>query len=469
MLFNSPEFALFLPIVFLLYWFVTNRNLKLQNALILAASYLFYGWWDFRFLSLIIVSTLTDYVTGIKIHGSSVREGKKLWLAVSIIINLGLLGFFKYFNFFVDSFISLFGLDPAFCTIHIILPVGISFYTFQTMSYSIDIYRGRVGPTRDFITFAAFVSFFPQLVAGPIERAANLLPQFQKQRTFSYANGILGFRQIIYGLFKKIVIADSLAPVVNEIFANYREYSGGTLFLGAIYFSFQIYCDFSGYSDIAIGTGRLFGFNLMTNFKFPYFSRNIAEFWRRWHISLTSWFRDYVYIPLGGSRTGKWKGVRNVFAVFLVSGLWHGANWTFIIWGIIHAFLFLPLYIMGTNRDSNRNQRPDSFMEITKIICGTLVTFTFVSLTWVFFRAPDLSQACTYLLRIFKETGLPADLIWKSKIVYYVIPFILLDYGVMRRPKVPPWLLWVLVFIAVELIRSHSFAAVTQKFIYFDF
>ncbi len=337
MLFNSIDFAIFLPIIFVLYWFVTNKNLKLQNTLIVLSSYIFYGWWDWRFLSLIIFSTIVDYLIGISLSKQENQNKRKILLWTSILVNLGFLGFFKYYNFFLDNFItafSFFGTEINANSLNIILPVGISFYTFQTLSYTIDVYKRKLEPTYDFIAFSAFVSFFPQLVAGPIERATNLLPQFYKKRHFDYSKAVDGMRQILWGLFKKIVIADNCAHYANIIFNNSSEYSGSTLVLGAIFFTFQIYGDFSGYSDIAIGTSRLFGFNLKQNFAFPYFSRDIAEFWRRWHMSLSTWFRDYLYIPLGGSRVGTWNKIRNVFIIFLVSGFWHGANWTFIIWGV---------------------------------------------------------------------------------------------------------------------------------------
>ena len=301
MLFNSIDFAIFLPVVFLLYWFVANKNLKVQNLLVVLASYLFYGWWDWRFLSLILFSTIVDYSIGIRLSKEDNISKRKILLRISILVNLGFLGFFKYYNFFLDNFVSafsFFGAEINANTLNIILPVGISFYTFQTLSYTIDVFKRKLEPTKDFIAFSAFVSFFPQLVAGPIERATNLLPQFYKKRTFQYDRAIDGLRQILWGLFKKIVIADNSAQIANEIFNNSTNYSGSTLVLGAIFFSFQIYGDFSGYSDIAIGTSRLFGFNLKQNFAFPYFSRDIAEFWRRWHISLSTWFRDYLYIPL---------------------------------------------------------------------------------------------------------------------------------------------------------------------------
>ncbi|MEQ9581622.1 MAG: MBOAT family O-acyltransferase, partial [Arenibacter sp.] len=353
MLFNSIDFAFFLPLVFLLYWFFTKNNLKYQNILIVFASYLFYGWWDWRFLSLIIFSTLVDFSIGNLLRNERNITKRKIYLWTSIVVNLGFLGFFKYYNFFIESFteaFSFFGNNIEGDRLNIILPVGISFYTFQTLSYTIDVYKEKLEPTKDIIAFTAFVSFFPQLVAGPIERATNLLPQFYKRREFNYALAIDGLRQILWGLFKKIVIADNCAKYANLIFNNSDDYSGSTLIMGALFFTFQIYGDFSGYSDIAIGTSRLFGFNLMQNFAFPYFSRDIAEFWRRWHISLSTWFRDYLYIPLGGSRGGTWMKIRNTFIIFIVSGFWHGANWTFVIWGFLNALYFLPLLLLNKNR-----------------------------------------------------------------------------------------------------------------------
>jgi len=326
MIFNSIDFAIFLPVVFILYWFVVSKNLKFQNFLIAAASYFFYGWWDWRFLSLILFSTLIDYSVGVRLSKEDKALKRKILLWISVIVNLGFLGFFKYYNFFLDNFVeafSFFGAKIQKNSLNIILPVGISFYTFQTLSYTIDVYRRNLKPTRDFIAFSAFVSFFPQLVAGPIERATNLLPQFYKERTFDYRKAVDGLRQILWGLFKKVVIADNCARFANIIFNNSDDYAGSTLVLGAIFFTFQIYGDFSGYSDIAIGTSRLFGFDLKRNFAYPYFSRDIAEFWRRWHISLSTWFRDYLYIPLGGSRGGTWMKVRNTFIIFTVSGFWH--------------------------------------------------------------------------------------------------------------------------------------------------
>lgn len=355
MLFNSLDFAIFLPIVFILYWFVFQKDLKRQNLLIAITSYVFYGWWDWRFLGLIFFSTIVDYLVGNMLGKTTSPDRRKVLLWISILVNLGFLGFFKYYNFFLDNFKSAFsiaGYELNANSLNIILPVGISFYTFQTLSYTIDIYKKRLEPAKDFISFTAFVSFFPQLVAGPIERATNLLPQFYQKRKFEYVQAVMGMRQILWGLFKKMVIADNCSIYANHIFENSADLSGSTLLLGAVFFTFQIYGDFSGYSDIAIGTAKLFGFNLMQNFAFPYFSRDIAEFWRRWHISLSTWFRDYLYIPLGGSQGSIWMKVRNTFVIFIVSGFWHGANWTFIVWGALNAIYFLPLLLAKKNRSN---------------------------------------------------------------------------------------------------------------------
>lgn len=407
MLFNSIDFAIFLPIVFLLYWFVVNNNLKLQNFLIVVASYVFYGWWDWRFLSLILFSTLVDYTIGNRLSNQENQVKRKILLWTSLLVNLGFLGFFKYYNFFLDNFLtafSFFGHPINLQGLNIILPVGISFYTFQTLSYTIDVYRKKLEPTKDFISFTAYVSFFPQLVAGPIERATNLLPQFYKKRTFDYHKAVDGLRQILWGLFKKIVIADNAAQLANEIFNNSTDYSGSTLVLGALFFTFQIYGDFSGYSDIAIGTSRLFGFNLMQNFKSPYFSRDIAEFWRRWHVSLSTWFRDYLYIPLGGSRGGTWMKVRNTFIIFTVSGFWHGANWTFIVWGILNALYFMPLLLLGKNRLNTDTVAAGKHLPSIREFFQMGTTFGLTVLTWIFFRADDIGHALSYLSTIFSKS-----------------------------------------------------------------
>jgi D-alanyl-lipoteichoic acid acyltransferase DltB (MBOAT superfamily) len=409
MLFNSIDFAVFLPIVFGLYWFVFKHNLKLQNLLIVVSSYVFYGWWDWRFLSLILFSTVVDYSVGLRLNKVDKHLERKILLWISIAVNLGFLGFFKYYNFFLDNFIEAFSLlnyefNPY--SLNIILPVGISFYTFQTMSYTIDVYRQKLEPTKDFIAFSAFVSFFPQLVAGPIERATNLLPQFYVKRSFDYAKAVDGMRQVLWGLFKKVVIADNCAEFANEIFNNYHDHSGNTLLLGAFFFTFQIYGDFSGYSDIAIGTSRLFGFNLKQNFAFPYFSRDIAEFWRRWHISLSTWFRDYLYIPLGGSKCSKWVKVRNTFIIFLVSGFWHGANWTFIVWGALNAIYFLPLLLANKNRKNLDVVAQEKLFPSLKNALSIIGTFLLTILAWIFFRAESINDAFSYIFKIFSNDSL---------------------------------------------------------------
>lgn len=417
-------------ILFLLYWYVFNENLKFQNTLVLIASYIFYGWWDYRFLSLIMLSTIVDYFIGLAIYKAKKDNRRKVFLWVSVFFNLSILGFFKYYNFFIDSWVDLannFGYQmESTWSLKVILPVGISFYTFQTMSYTIDIYRRQLKPTNDFISFATFVSFFPQLVAGPIERATNLLPQILNKRKFTYEKGIQGVRLIIWGLVKKVVIADTLALKVDDIFENYTDFGGGVLWLGALYFAIQIYCDFSGYSDIAIGVSKLFGIELQSNFKFPYFSRNIGEFWRRWHISLSTWFRDYVYIPLGGSKGSKWLSLRNVFIIFLVSGFWHGANWTFIAWGAIHAGLFIPVYLLGRNRKYTEGiVAENSWFPSLKDILKIGSTFVLVLLAWVFFRSETIGEALEYLSLMFTKLDFP--LIYKDGL-YSVGALLVLDW-----------------------------------------
>ena len=399
MLFNSIEFAIFLPIVFLLYWFVFNRNLKLQNLFIVVASYVFYGWWDWRFLVLLAFTSLFSYASGLAIEKYRDTPGKaKTANLLNIVINLLILGVFKYYNFFVTSFADAFlGGKTDGLLLKVILPVGISFYTFKALSYSIDVFREKLKPTRDVIQYCAYVGFFPQLLAGPIERATNLLPQLEKPRKFDYETGVDGLRQILWGLFKKMVIADNCAVYVDRIFSTYQTQSGSTLLLAAIFFAFQIYGDFSGYSDMAIGTGKLFGFKTMKNFNMPYFSRDIAEFWRRWHISLTTWFRDYVYIPLGGSRCSKAKIVRNTFVIFLLSGLWHGANWTFIAWGAFHAFLFLPLILMGKNRKYRNTVAEGRLLPSLTEFGQMLLTFFLATVGWIIFKADSIGQAWNYM------------------------------------------------------------------------
>lgn len=407
MLFNSISFAIFLPIVFILYWFATKGNLRLQNILLLVSSYFFYACWDWRFLFLLIFSTLLDYFTGIKIHEATNKNNKKLWLWLSICINLGFLGVFKYYNFFAASFadgLALLGIKANFGSLLVILPVGISFYTFHGLSYVLDLYNNRIKPERNFINYFVFVSFFPLLVAGPIERATHLLPQIIKKREFDYSKAVDGLRQILWGLFKKIVIADNCAEYANTIFNNSADYSGSTLVLGVLFFTFQIYCDFSGYSDIALGTARLFGIDLLRNFAFPYFSRDIAEFWRRWHISLSSWFRDYLYIPLGGSKGGIWMKIRNTFIIFLVSGFWHGANWTFIVWGLLNALYIMPSIIFNTNRNNLDIVAKGKYFPTIKEFLSIGITFGLTVFAWIFFRANNVEHAISYLSKIFSSS-----------------------------------------------------------------
>jgi D-alanyl-lipoteichoic acid acyltransferase DltB (MBOAT superfamily) len=477
MLFNSIEFAIFLPVVFLLYWFVVNRNLKVQNFLLLAASYVFYGWWDWRFLSLIIFSSLVDYIIGLQLHKTDVRKKRRLLLTISILTNLGFLGFFKYYNFFIESFVdavTLFGYHPTPNTLNIILPVGISFYTFQTLSYTIDVYRRKMEPTRDAMAFFAFVSFFPQLVAGPIERASNLLPQFRKKRTFSYEQGSNGMRLILWGLFKKIVIADNAAIMVNQIFKEYETLPTSVLLVGAFYFALQIYGDFSGYSDIARGSAKLFGFELMINFRVPYFSRDIAEFWRRWHISLSTWFRDYLYIPLGGSRGPKWMFIRNTFIIFIVSGFWHGANWTFIIWGFLNALYFLPLLLAKRNRKNLDTVAENRWFPTLKELLQMSITFTVTCLAWIFFRAESVADAIGYFKAMLTNNFLPENFFFFPPYLIVLIGvFILLEWFVFRhdnaleriqtKPAFVRHLAYVTTILTILLFMPNE----AQSFLYF--
>ena len=484
MLFNSLDFAIFLPIVFLLYWFVAQKNLKLQNALIVLASYVFYGWWDWRFLSLIIFSTVVDYLIGQRLRTEDKQSKRKVLLWTSIIVNLGFLGFFKYYNFFLENFVdafSLFGMQINANSLNIILPVGISFYTFQTLSYTIDVYKKKLEPTKDFIAFSAFVCFFPQLVAGPIERATNLLPQFYKKRTFEYHKAVDGMRQILWGLFKKVVIADNCAEFANQIFNNSTDMNGSTLVLGAIFFTFQIYGDFSGYSDIAIGTSRLFGFDLKQNFATPYFSRDIAEFWRRWHISLSTWFRDYLYIPLGGSRGGTWMKVRNTFAIFLVSGFWHGANWTFILWGALNAIYFLPLLLTNNNRKNLRVVAEGKLLPSLRELFSMLTTFVLTVFAWIFFRAENISHAFNYIDGIFSESifSVPSFMgKMNGLITFCLIAFFLTiewlgrkDRFAIEKLKEKSILIRTSIYLIISIIILEFLFNLkeSQEFIYFQF
>jgi D-alanyl-lipoteichoic acid acyltransferase DltB (MBOAT superfamily) len=485
MFFNSIDFAVFLPGVFLLYWFVFNRNILLQNLLIVAASYTFYGWWDWRFLILITITVTFTWSSGLwmasirrqtECDEKTVRRRTKAVMIANIVLNLFILGFFKYYNFFVENFTTAFtllGKELNAQTLKIVLPVGISFYTFQALSYSIDVYRKKIEATKDAVAFFAFVSFFPQLVAGPIERATNLLPQFYTKRTFDYSQAVNGMRQILWGLFKKIVIADNCAIVVNKIFETYSMQPANILVLGAILFSFQIYGDFSGYSDIAIGTARLFGFNLMRNFAFPYFSRNLAEFWRRWHISLTTWFRDYLYIPLGGSRGSKWQKARNACIIFLVSGFWHGANWTFIMWGAYHALLFLPLFLLGKNRKYTDIVAKNRLFPTVKELFAMTSTFVLVFIGRIIFRAENVHQAIDYMSRICSLSLFSIPTQGRRALLYSVI-FIIVEWFGRKQEyaieKIPTnnSVLRLAIYIIITLLIV-TVGGASEQFIYFQF
>ena len=484
MLFNSIEFLIFIPIVFTVYWFILNKSLTLQNLFIVIISYVFYGWWDFRFLGLMALTTLLSYLSGLLIKKfSSNRARQKLVSTLNVLINLGILGYYKYFNFFAESLEELLisiGYKPDWITLDIILPVGISFYTFQALSYSIDVFNKKIEPTRDIVSFFAYVSFFPQLVAGPIERATNLLPQFYKKRNFNYTDARDGLRQILWGFFKKMVIADNCSQIVNEIFSNYQNINSSGLFIGGVLFAFQIYGDFSGYSDIAIGLAKLFGIHIMNNFNFPYFSRNIAEFWKRWHISLTTWFRDYLYIPLGGSRLGKYITIRNTMIIFIVSGIWHGANWTFVIWGLYNALLFLPLLLVNKTKIHKESIAYNRFFPSLIEIVQVLFTFFLVVIGWIFFRSSSVDVAFDYISRIFSfEIFEIPHIPGSKKILFYSLfsIFFMLVFewscrtkqfgfdikAIIRNRKVR-WCVYILViWLILELGGTQ------QSFIYFQF
>lgn len=480
MLFNSLEFAVFLPFVFFVYWIILKNKTKTQNLFIVGASYFFYGWWDYRFLYLIIFSSLCDFYLSKIISSTNLETKRKAALLISIFLNLGLLFFFKYFNFFLDTFedaFTLLGNPIAVDRMTIVLPVGISFYTFQTLSYTIDVYRRKLEPTNNLISFLAFVSFFPQLVAGPIERAKNLLPQFERKRVFDTQEAILGVRQILWGLVKKIVIADTSAVFVNEIFSDPSAHNSSALVIGAVLFAFQIYGDFSGYSDIAIGTARLFGFTLMKNFANPYFSRDIAEFWRRWHISLSTWFRDYLYIPLGGSQVKLSKRIRNILIIFIVSGFWHGANWTFIFWGLLNALYFIPLALTEKNRKHlgviAENKLIPSLSDLGKI----LTTFILTTIAWIFFRAESITEAFTYINGIMEGNLLERPSLSDFNSVLKLLGWILIITGFewihktkdfpLERINLPRAVRWSLYSLLILLIITYS--GQPQEFIYFQF
>jgi alginate O-acetyltransferase complex protein AlgI len=477
MIFNSIDFALFLPIVFILYWFVFNRNLKAQNILIVVASYVFYGWWDWRFLFLILFSTVVDFTVGVLLEKENNAKKRKGLLWVSVLVNLGFLGFFKYYNFFLDNFVasfSFFGMDIQANSLNIILPVGISFYTFQTLSYSIDVYRRKMQATKDFIAFSAFVSFFPQLVAGPIERATRLLPQFKQERKFDYNEAVIGSKQILWGLFKKMVIADNCAYYANMIFDSPEGLSGSTLLLGALFFTFQIYGDFSGYSDIAIGTSRLFGFKLMRNFAYPYFSRNIGEFWRRWHISLSTWFRDYLYIPLGGSRGSKYSRIRNILIVFVVSGFWHGANWTYIFWGFLNAIYFIPSMLANKNRQYLDIVAEHTYLPSIREFFKIAITFMLTVFAWIFFRAESMTQAFLFVKGIFNASLFQIPSIRPTDLLLLISIFTILEW-IGRKYEFPlqfnliknkalRWSFYILLILIIIIFSGKQ-----EEFIYFQF
>jgi len=482
MLFNSFEFAIFLPIVFILYWML-KKNVKTQNIFLLAASYFFYAWWDWRYLSLIVFCSIINYLGGLLMMRTDEQKRRRFILTICCLVSLGVLGIFKYYDFFVTSFVEAFatlGIHLHAKTLHLILPVGISFYTFHTLSYTIDVYRRNFEPTKNIVSFFLFVSIFPLAMAGPIERATNLLPQIYKSRVFNYNQAVDGLRQILWGLFAKVVIADNCGVCVNHVFDNYPAQSGSTLLLGAIFFAFQIYGDFSGYSNMAIGIGKLLGFNFLRNFNFPYFSRDIAEFWRRWHISLTTWFRDYLYIPLGGSRVGKWKVVRNTFIIYLVSGFWHGANWTFIAWGLFHALLFVPLILTGKNRKYTNAVAENRLLPSFKEFIQISMTFGLVVIGWVFFRAETIGDAVGYIGGIFDESLFSVPVL-NFTFSRRIIPFAALGifvclfvewrnrncaYGLEKMPKSIFWR-WssyaILSWLIVQNFGSD------QPFIYFQF
>lgn len=480
MLFNSLSFLIFLPIVFLLYWFVF-KPLKWQNLLVVVASYVFYGWWDWRFLILIAITSFCSYLSGILLEKhEGKRKRQKAVSAVNIVLNLSILGIFKYYNFFTENIAALcqnLGYSLDWVTLDIILPVGISFYTFQALSYTIDVYQHKIKATHDPVEFFAFISFFPQLVAGPIERATNLLPQFQKERHFDYANAVDGCRQMLWGFFKKMVVADSCAGCANTIWGSYSEQTGFVLWIGALFFTFQIYCDFSGYSDIAIGTARLFGINLKRNFNVPYFSRNIPEFWRRWHISLMTWFRDYIYFPLGGSRCAKWKVIRNTMIVFGISGLWHGANWTFVAWGLYHAFLIALIILLGINTKTKNVVASGKVLPSLKETFQMLVTFILAIIGWVIFRAESIGQAWDYLTKMFSTSALHYAYFDGKRALLFAFVMLFIEWlqrdkehalqfptnGIFKKRAVR-WTAYYVVMLAIIF-----FAGGNQTFIYFQF
>ncbi|MFG4004758.1 MBOAT family O-acyltransferase [Flavobacterium aquidurense] len=477
MFFNSLAFAVFLPIVFFLYWFVFNKTKSTQNALLIVASYYFYSCWDWRFLFLLVFSTFLDYYTGIQIEKGKSDRSRKFWFWLSVLTNLGFLGIFKYYNFFAASFSELLnsvGIQASPILLNVILPVGISFYTFHGLSYVIDIYLKRIKAEYNFVDYSLFVSYFPLLVAGPIERATHLLPQVKVKRVFHFQTAKEGVYQIIWGLVKKVVIADTCATYANAIFDNYTTMNSFSLILGAVYFAFQIYGDFSGYSDIALGVSKLFGLELLRNFNYPYFSRDIAEFWRRWHISLSSWFRDYLYIPLGGSKGGIWMKIRNTFIIFVVSGFWHGANWTYLAWGFINAIYFLPLLLSNSNRNNIDVIKVSWNFDSVKVIFNILITFSITCIAWVFFRARTITDAVLYLKRMIVNRDFSFQYLDNERYSYELLLviglFVLVEWN--NRTKVEPLSgkrSMLKVALAIAAIIALGTFSDYKEFIYFQF
>lgn len=477
MIFNSIDFGIFFPLVFFLYWIFFTKNILHRNIFLISVSYFFYGWWDWRFLSLIIISSIIDFIVGKKIHTQENATKRKRWLFISLAVNIGFLGFFKYFNFFIDSFIeafSVFGTDLDGYHLNIILPVGISFYTFQTLSYTLDIYYKKLKPTNNVFAFLAFVSFFPQLVAGPIERAKNLLPQFLKINTISYDLLRSGLLLMVWGFFKKIVIADRLAIFVDNAYLNIDSLDGITSIVTTIFFTFQLYLDFSAYSDIAIGSARILGFNLSTNFRRPFLSSSFSDFWKRWHISLSSWFKDYVYIPLGGNRVTKTKFIRNILIVFVLSGLWHGASWNFVIWGALNGLFILVFDKLLSNKNNT----------LFKKLFTSCFIFSLWALSLIFFRAQTFSDAINMFYNLFKANN---DVLFNyglnSKEFSFTIRLILVYIGFeiiienssniyqwfISRSFIIRWAAYISILIIILLYGSYGVGLNDNNFIYFQF
>ncbi|HTH49866.1 MAG TPA: MBOAT family protein [Candidatus Limnocylindria bacterium] len=485
MSFASLVFLLFLPVVFGLHYAVRGRNW--QNAVLLMASYVFYGWWDWRYCGLMLGASLFDYWLGARIAEARSVRSRKWLLALSLTANLGLLGFFKYFNFFADSLavaLSLAGIEVGTSTLSIVLPVGISFYTFQTLSYTLDIYRGRFQPRKDLLEYLTFVSFFPQLVAGPIERATDLLPQFSRERTFSPEAAVAGCRLMLWGFAKKMILADNLGLVADAAFGDVNGASGPVLLLGVICFAFQIYGDFSGYSDIAVGVARLFGITLQRNFAFPYFSQSLTEFWRRWHISLSTWFRDYVFISLGGSRGTERQTARNILITFLLSGFWHGAAWHFVIWGALHGTLLVgERCFAGRNAPPRPEEIPGGATALPpiRVLLRMALTFLIVCIGWIFFRADTTATAFRICGRIVSESVHAEfyaelwQLLLRQQFVLIGLPWFVLVEWLGRRnwnplrfdrlPTAGRWLAYAVVMWCILLLGTQNPA----DFIYFQF